>query len=537
MKAIRYTLHTLEPVLVSQAQSGEENSAIGMSYLPGSVIRGALAARYLQGYEGQDEATDDAFRALFLDGTVCYLYAYAAPRGERLLPRPRSWLTEKDQANDPTAPVYDLAVDPGIRLEQPKALDVGDYVQFSMPEPADEDDEGAPFRFEPLPPTVAFFSPGRQNDVRISLEQVNTRTDENAVYRYDALAAGERLAGAIVAEEEAHLAPLAELLQAGTELYLGRARTAGYGRVQVETVSEAGPWQEYEPQDAESGGRVVVTLLSDTVLRNVWGQNDADLDSALARLLGLEALEAERSFCQVRLVGGFNHKWGLPLPQSWALAAGSVYVYPTGQVDPVRLRALTAHGLGERRAEGFGRIAVNWHVWPELQQEPLHQSDRLPPRLSEASRQIAARMARRRLELALERGLVAAVADARIRPTQSNAQLSRIRQAAQRALHDKELSALARHLGALKRDAIDQLDRARVNGVHMLDWIRERVDQQDAGALLLQRGGPALRVAGVEAELGPELRAVFTARLIDGVMNKAVRQNQAPVRQNQESAT
>ena len=47
MKAIPYRLHLLEPVLVSQAESGEENSAVGLPFIPGSAIRGALVARYL----------------------------------------------------------------------------------------------------------------------------------------------------------------------------------------------------------------------------------------------------------------------------------------------------------------------------------------------------------------------------------------------------------------------------------------------------------------------------------------------------------
>jgi hypothetical protein len=156
--------------------------------------------------------------------------------------------------------------------------------------------------------------------------------------------------------------------------------------------------------------------------------------------------------------------------------------------------------------------------------------DRLSPTLSDAGRALAERMAQRRLVLALERGLVAAVANVQIPRTPSNAQLSRVRRAARRALHDKNLQALTDHLAALKRDAIEQLDRARVGGMHMLDWIRERVEKQDARAQLLKRDGPALRLAGFEPSLSPELRAVYTARLIDGVMNKAARQNQEGAR-------
>ncbi len=52
MKAILYRLRLLEPVLVAQAGAGEENSAVALPYIPGSAIRGALAARWLAGHPG-----------------------------------------------------------------------------------------------------------------------------------------------------------------------------------------------------------------------------------------------------------------------------------------------------------------------------------------------------------------------------------------------------------------------------------------------------------------------------------------------------
>ena len=62
MKALRYRMHLLEPVLVSEAGAGEENSAIGFSYIPGSALRGALASRWLAEHSGVDMAADPAAR-------------------------------------------------------------------------------------------------------------------------------------------------------------------------------------------------------------------------------------------------------------------------------------------------------------------------------------------------------------------------------------------------------------------------------------------------------------------------------------------
>jgi CRISPR-associated protein Csx10 len=470
-------------------------------------------------------AVDPEARALFLDGTVCFLNAYPSPGETRLLPRPLSWMVEKDQADDSSAPLYDLAIDPQAAIEQPKPPRSGDYVRLSPPEPRDQPSLDALGTL----PTAMLYSPRQQGDVHIALNAPNVRTDENAVYRYDAIAAGECFAGAIVAPDDAPLDRLAPLIAQGTELYLGGAHSAGYGRVRVEAAGMVEGWSEYLPSDQDAAGLVVVTLLSDAILRGPHGQVDADMDGALARLLGLQALTPLWRYRRTRLVGGYNRKWGLPLPQSWALAAGSAFVYDADRmdadrVDAGRLRALVACGIGERRAEGFGRVAVNWHVWPKIAQGPVPRLSRLPVSLSSPSLALAERMAERRLRLELERGLIAAVADARISRPPQNTQLSRVRNAAQRALHTESLAPIADHLANLK-GAKEQLRSARIDGESLLDWLETRVKEQDVEKTVLQRSRLP-RLAGVEAKLTPALQALYTARLIDGVMKKAIRQNQ-----------
>ncbi|MBK9231263.1 MAG: hypothetical protein IPO15_10475 [Anaerolineae bacterium] len=90
----------------------KKNSAVGFDYIPGSTLRGAVAARWVAVHKGLDLAINPAGRAGFLDGTVCYLNAYPEYDGKRTLPTPTSWFTEKDQANDSSAMIHDLAVSP-----------------------------------------------------------------------------------------------------------------------------------------------------------------------------------------------------------------------------------------------------------------------------------------------------------------------------------------------------------------------------------------------------------------------------------------
>ncbi|GAB4533429.1 MAG: CRISPR-associated RAMP protein Csx10 [Anaerolineae bacterium] len=526
MKAIPYRLELLEPMLVSQAESGEENSAIGLPFVPGSALRGAVVAHYLERYPTADLAADPQARQWFLDGTVCYLNAYPwdATEKARMLPTPKSWFTEKDRAGDDHGGLYDLAVDPDLakRIESPKPPKDAAFCSLTGPEPPQDEDEEEISFAPPRLDRAACYLPPRQVNVHIALVETNRRGKDNKVFRYDALAAGEIMAGAIIASDDVDLTDLHTLLSDITELYIGGAHTAGYGRVRLEVDRIVNGWEEYPTADPPDNGEIVVTLLSDTLVRGRDGQINGDLDGALADLLGLPSLQAERRYQSARLVGGFNRKWGLPLPQAWALQAGSVYVYPAGAFDPDELRRKAALGLGERRAEGFGRIAVNWHTAPSVQRQPPVPMSRLRPKLSAESQALAQEMAQRRLRLRLERGLTDYLSGVTFKSLPPNTQLSRVRNAVQRALAEEKVDPVKEHLENLK-GAKEQLKRARVNTDSLLDWIQARLDNLDVRQQLLS-GGALPQIAGQEATLDDDLKRTYTLRLIDGVMQKATKE-------------
>lgn len=507
MRAVTYRLRLLEPVLVSQAESGEENSAIGLPFIPGSAIRGALAARYLQAFKLTDAAADDLFRHLFLDGSICFLNAYPWREGARSLPRPLSWMAEKDKADEKEGTAYDWAIDPESKLERPKAVD-GQFCVL-------------------VDDTAYMASPERQVNVHISLQDVDKRGDENTVYRYDALAAGEVLAGAIVSTNDDLLERMKVLLDTD-EIALGTAHRAGYGRVRIEDMKlSPNGWNEYTPGDGSGTGEIVVTLLSDAIVRGNDGQVNGDISAALASILRLPGLKPKRCYQSLHLVGGYNRKWNLPLPQTWSIQAGSAFVFAAGSFASDELRRLAELGIGERRAEGFGRLAVNWQRHAELNWEKADPPEIAGTELSEESKALALQMANRRLRLLLDQRLAAAVNRIQIgaqRP--QNAQLSRVRSAAQQAMVEGNFNGLQRHLANLK-GAREQFEKARVSNTPLDRWIEERTKNLDV-EIQLQLGQPPVlpEVAGQKAQLTSKLKVEYTARLIDGVMKKAAKLNQ-----------
>jgi len=534
MKAIPYHLELLEPVLIAQMASGEENSAIGLPFIPGSVVRGALIARYLDTHPTDDLAVEAQARQWFLDGTVCFLNAYPSYGDERtrMLPTPASWFTEKDDARFENTLLRDWAVDPTQRLEQPKPPQNAEFCHLLYPD-SDEDEEDEDEFIERRPEKAVCYSPLRHVNVHIAVVEPNRRgKGENTVYRYEALAANQVFSGVIIAPDEVDLIGLYDLLHSMPELFIGKAQSAGYGRVRLKVDPIVTGWEEYSPGDPPDSGEIIVTLLSDTLVRGPGGQINGDLDAALAKLLGLPSLKAQRRYYSMGLVGGFNRKWGLPLPQAWALRAGSVFVYEAGAFDPEELRHKVALGIGERRAEGFGRIAVNWHTALTVKRQKMPPVRRLLPDLSPESQKLAQKMAQRRLRQLLERGLVDYWSRVEFKRLPSRTQLSRVRNAVQQAMVNvdgissgEEKNPVKEHLKSLNR-AKSELQQARIDGVSMSKWILERLDSLDVEQLLLQ-GESLPQIAGQTATLDEKTKLIYTLRLIDGVMQKASRLKEA----------
>jgi len=154
---------------------------------------------------------------------------------------------------------------------------------------------------------------------------------------------------------------------AGDTLLLGRSRRAGYGG---QAPLEWGTPRERELEgraglvmaDLSPGETFRLLTVSDLLARDprTGAVDPAAVEDLLLAPDGPLAGRAEvvRRHWAFRPVGGFNRTWGLELPQALTLRAGSVLLLRA--LEPIALAdllVLEQAGVGERRTEGFGRIA------------------------------------------------------------------------------------------------------------------------------------------------------------------------------------
>lgn len=541
MRVIKYHVELLEPTLVTSLQ-GDPNSSVAYDYLPGSVLRGIFISKYLNPQSA--DASDDTLRRLFFDGTTRYLNGYPLDAYNRPgWPVPASWQRVKgkereisdfaveaqydDQRWQPVSkPFYTLSRE-GVQLIQPPrnvAVHTQRTARFGRAMP------------EYLPDSSQTGGKGTKL----------LKEDEiiGAIYRYDALAAGQTFEAAIICDNDDDAGTLSALI--GGRVTLGGSRSGGYGQAEIRLMtSAASDYDVAEDTDEdESTGKLIVTLRSDVLLRDARGQFAVDpelLRKVLGKHLEVE-LKPEGAFLGAEIVAGFNRKWRLPLPQALAVRRGSVLIFEDPDCDQTLLDALEARGIGERRAEGFGRIVFNRQRVIELTVADPPKKSSNPITISDKeAHDLATLMVKRMLRQRLDEQVLVDANNVKIINLPSNAQIANLRVLVLEALcqatpDTRKLCQSIASIGT-RGSARRQFERSTtIDGEPLLDWLKRLLrcesegpwtmaDNEWKALLRISEVERSIRIGGVSAEIGDNLRLEYILRLIELVLAKAAKQH------------
>ena len=355
---LRYRIKLTAPAVIPIAD-GDPNKVMTRQDIPGSNIWGVAAWHYLS--QPNHTPKDCAFRHAFLDGGLRFLTAYSEaddPEGsdehpQRLIPIPHS--IRKFKENEGLVDFVEQS--PG---EEPtKRLDRR-YARIS-----EESLETQAVK------TDLNYHHARAKDRRIGRALGAKDPNGGALFTYEAIEAGQSFQGAVLGSED-DLKDLQTWL--GGQIRIGRSRSAQYGEAKFEWLDDAPQelngrveWDGFVEQQSsgtpDSDNRLIITTLSPLLTANDYGHPEARFpESELANVLDLDTSELKLScsYTRTEVIGGYNSHLRLPRQQWPAIAPGSVFVFKVEKtLDQERLLQLEHNGLGLRKGEGYGRIAVN----------------------------------------------------------------------------------------------------------------------------------------------------------------------------------
>lgn len=571
MKAVTFLLHTQQPILATSLQ-GDPNSDVSYHYIPGSIIRGVLIGRYLQrhGLRHTDVTLDNQrfpeIKQLFFNAQKTrYLNAYPADVDrKRTLPVPRSWYKDKwVEFSEKEETVYDFSKIPG---DEQKSL-VNEKEEKLSPKLLNEDfctvnDD-----------KVLLYRVKRRLNIHTQRDRKRGKGIEGngAVFYYNAIDAKQTFQAVILCDSSENKAIIESLLQQ-KDTWIGGSQSAGYGHIIIELIQNENDddWYEVGINTNIRLAReenLTITLLSDTILRNEWGQivtEPEDLRLLISKLLTKDTelkFTESGTYASSLIVGGFNRKWGLPLPQTEGFAAGSVFVFEKFELDFNTVKKLEEEGIGERRVDGFGRFSVNWldeHTefrvkisLPTIKSESLvNTSELMNPLSLTIAEDIADRIVRKKLDELLMKQLSSIEISNKDKIT--NSQLFRLVIVARKALlevqGEQEKQADERkkvvELGArinsllhnLPSNSRKQFEQTILNDGQKFDdkildllkedntWIQNYWHSEAQTRHLVVDNQPTVTIAGVQRYFDAYTALEYSIRLIIAVAKKIIKE-------------
>ncbi len=318
-------------------QSGSHRA--GHDHVPGSVLRGALASRWIaeHGLPVPGNPRRSKFLELF-EGTVAY--GPCLPEGTfieplsvlrcKYRPQPHCQTTWIDQASPNSTTNTACQVCGGVLASGRGGLT---------------------------------HSPAHRR-TRTALNAATTSVDgttyypetaaEGSLFSEDRLPVGTILHGSIVGASDA----AANWLRNQQVVYVGGSRsTSGHCDVNLDAGAPS-------VAPARADGAIAVVLQSPAIF----------VDNATRPMLDPTRIDWSAEFdCPVRLqrhwsrvatVGGWHAASGLPKPPDRALAAGTVLLFEAGSIPDAR-QAIRRRPVGLRGAEGYGFLAVDVAARPQ----------------------------------------------------------------------------------------------------------------------------------------------------------------------------
>jgi CRISPR-associated protein Csx10 len=408
MKAILLKITAKSPLAIGKKKIGVVSEA--EDYIPGSVIRGAIASQLLQqtGYQTQDLTQNGGdFQSLFLDNN-CAIFQNAYP-------------SSKDQMSSVLpATALSSKTDPGFKGKGNGVFDtlIDRFCAESYQYPYDPNCPKDRGRVEPF---SGFYTVENENYQTHSVAKrlltrtgINRRravTEEEILYTLEVLNEttlddtnkndqSSFFQGRIMVSDETLANNLANYINYNPQRFrLGSAASRGLGKVEMkaevtEVVSQVSSqiknfnqalqtrWEKWGNLFGRTPEKLqrtyfTINLEAETILTDQWRRTTLLTPEMLQQETGKEdeTLQLHTAYTSYDYRSGWNSAWGLMKDQTLVTNRGGVYLYSTANPEIwfQALEYIEQTGIGERTCEGFGQVQIcsPFHLifWEQVREE------------------------------------------------------------------------------------------------------------------------------------------------------------------------
>jgi len=397
----RITAELLSPLMI--AQNRQSNASEAVPYLPGSSLRGAIAAKYLREAGNQDSAD---FQKIFVDHPISFPNLLPTLEKERIVPKPLPLTaasckrysgfchSEREaHAERESHGVLDILAEKVLEAYYPQWLtpsvcpicnnDTKPFIGFW------NDVLDQPERYKPS--IVYQKHTGIDRTSGTVAQEVFYMTQAIADYALEDKQYKKQYFSGLIHLTQQEYDILLPLLE--SSVFVGADRTRGMGEMTLTLTDCQLPMPDIESWNESFKGKLTTRLenhIDSTALNSLLEGSfftinlDADailVDSFLRPTaqpdLCFESIPKSdiRSVLKVarsKTIRGWNSAWGLPKADDLAVSMGSVYLfkYDGNNVQQFKqeLNQLMSAGIGLRKSEGFGRISIcdNFHLIKEV---------------------------------------------------------------------------------------------------------------------------------------------------------------------------
>lgn len=334
-KYITYTLEAIEDIKLAKTNA-QIDSEESMDYITGSSIRGAYIYKYIMKNKISDINAGE-HRDKLLKGGIKFLNAYPMFEDTRSIPFPKCYFAPKQEIR-----CFDKSIN--IKMSVDKELMPG-YEKVRKAE------------------FVGYYDDSYKkiNVSKKSNLHINKIGEKNKLYRYEAIKKKQKFKGIIKIEQEEYAEEVFDLLS-DSIVYIGGSKGSGYGKCRIYHMIEEDINPEYEQfcDKYNFDGEIYLLALSDIIYRTDLGEYKTYIEPELiGQALDIEDIKFIDSSIETKRITSFNNKWNCSTPQIVGIKAGSVFKYRiNGKIYNDLLMNFMDKGIGERKADGFGRFVM-----------------------------------------------------------------------------------------------------------------------------------------------------------------------------------